>query len=168
MSLILHLCLYLYIVNRNPNETPVTSVDISHPLNHNHIATLPGERNVKLSLTDDNNNNNSNQKQKRQTNNNTINNMNRYGRNKKNNNFRRKKRNRDHNDNGHIADDSDERDETEIVDRMESAERATQHGNHNDRLDDTGTLHMPFWDTYDAINQLYLQVGELTYMRYYT
>lgn len=132
------------IVFRNPNETPaVSSVDISHPLIHNHIATLPGEGNNKLSLTNDNNNNNSNNnhKQKRQA-----------------NAARRNKRNREHGDSERSDEEPDEFDETE-EDRGDSTEETTERG-HKDRLDDTGTLHMPFWDTYDAINQLYLQVGE--------
>lgn len=92
-----------------------------------------------MSLTNDNNNSH---KQKRQTD------------------FRRSKRNREaeHNDSGHSEEETDEFDETE-EERGDSAEETTERG-HKDRLDDTGTLHMPFWDTYDAINQLYLQVGK--------
>lgn len=32
--------------------------------------------------------------------------------------------------------------------------------NNHDRLDDTSNQHIPFWDTYDSVNQLYLEVGE--------
>lgn len=93
-----------------------------------------------MSLTNDNN---SNYKQKRQTN------------------PRRSKRNHgiEHANSEHSDEETDEFDETE-EDRGDSVEETTEHG-HRDRLDDTGTMHMPFWDTYDAINQLYLQVGEL-------
>ncbi|KAJ6649750.1 Neuroligin-4, Y-linked [Pseudolycoriella hygida] len=31
--------------------------------------------------------------------------------------------------------------------------------NHPDRLDDIANLRIPFWDTYDSINQLYLEMG---------
>lgn len=92
-----------------------------------------------MSLTNDNN---SSHKQKRQTS------------------FRRNKRNREaeHTDSGHSEEETDEFDETE-EERGDSAEETTERG-HKDRLDDTGTIHVPFWDTYDAINQLYLQVGK--------
>lgn len=53
------------------------------------------------------------------------------------------------------SDEVDENDEDELV---ESAEE--QQPNHLDRLDDVANLRIPFWDTYDSINQLYLEMGK--------
>lgn len=42
----------------------------------------------------------------------------------------------------------------------ESDEQSNQALNHNrDRLDEISDTHYPFWDTYDALNQYYLEIG---------
>lgn len=66
---------------------------------------------------------------------------------------RRKKQSRSFNyfDND---DDSDEDDSSE-------SDEDTHHYTHNrDRLEDTNDQPYPFWDTYDTLNQYYLEVGE--------
>lgn len=66
---------------------------------------------------------------------------------------RRKKQSRSFNyyDN---EDDSDEDDSSE-------SDEDTHHYTHNrDRLEDTNDQPYPFWDTYDTLNQYYLEVGE--------
>lgn len=56
----------------------------------------------------------------------------------------------DHNDD----DDSDEDDSSE-------SDEETHHYTHNrDRLEDTNDQPYPFWDTYDTLNQYYLEIGE--------
>lgn len=154
--------------HRNPNETPSSSVDISHTFTHNHIAT-PIETNAKLT-TDKRNENvdnmisahTNNLKEKRQT---TI-----YR--------RRRKHNRSVDVSDEDADDEEEDEdiveqdgdnETEEFD--ENDDELTNNNSHNesneakeknsrDRLDDNTDFRIPFWDTYDSINQLYLQIGE--------
>lgn len=66
---------------------------------------------------------------------------------------RRKKQSRNFNyyDN---EDDSDEDDSSE-------SDEESQHYTHNrDRLEDTNDQPYPFWDTYDTLNQYYLEVGK--------
>lgn len=67
---------------------------------------------------------------------------------------RRKKQSRNFNyyDN---EDDSDEDDDSS------ESDEDTHHYTHNrDRLEDTNDQPYPFWDTYDTLNQYYLEVGE--------
>lgn len=46
-------------------------------------------------------------------------------------------------------------------DETESDEQTNQSDNLNrDRLDDISDTHYPFWDTYDALNQYYLEIGK--------
>lgn len=91
-------------------------------------------------MTDNNKNSiNSGLKQKRQTN------------------FQRNKRN--HHE--LVQDvDSSESDEVDENDDDELVESAEEQPNHLDRLDDIANLRIPFWDTYDSINQLYLEMGK--------
>lgn len=59
-------------------------------------------------------------------------------------------------------DDSDESEELDShYDDKESDEQTNHSNSHNsrDRLDDIGDTHYPYWDTYDALNQYYLEVG---------
>lgn len=131
------------LANRNPNETPDSSKDISH--NHNHIAS-PIEVNNKLTDTNDDHHN---QKQKRQT-----------------NFLRRNKRTNhevDRNDeSGQSDEDLDEFDDND--DTHDSDESKIK--DNRDRLDDTTDIHLPFWDTYDSINQLYLQIGTFSFFSF--
>lgn len=142
-----HLC-------SNPNETPSSSsVDISHnTFIHNHIGTPSGDHS-KLSAavvaTSDNN-----PKQKRQSNLSSSSNS------------RRPKRTPQHH-NGGISNvdeevdksESDELDEADENDEDETIDSAEEQLN-RDRLDEMTNLRIPFWDTYDSINQLYLEMGE--------
>lgn len=55
-------------------------------------------------------------------------------------------------------DDSDEDDSSE-------SDEDTHHYTHNrDRLEDTNDQPYPFWDTYDTLNQYYLEVGKFSTM----
>lgn len=152
--------------NRNPNETPSSSVDISHTFTHNHIAT-PIETNAKLTADKRNENvdnmisTHTNLKQKRQT---TI-----YR--------RRRKRNRSmdisdeadeedediEQDGDNEAEEFDENDDELINNNSHNESNEAKEKNSRDRLDDSTDFRIPFWDTYDSINQYYLQIGELNY-----
>lgn len=67
---------------------------------------------------------------------------------------KRKKRNRNFSYYDNDSEDSDESEEDEEI---------TGHNNnynHNrDRLDDINDQPFPFWDTYDTLNQYYLEIG---------
>lgn len=69
-------------------------------------------------------------------------------------NRKRKKRNRSMNyyDND---EDSDESEHTE-----ESNEYDAHYSHNRDRLEDKNDQPYPFWDTYDTLNQYYLEIGE--------
>ncbi|KAG4072555.1 hypothetical protein HA402_004644 [Bradysia odoriphaga] len=126
----------------NPNgiSSSTSSADTSRPFTHNHIATPIGDHSkLTVTMTDNNKNSiDSGLKQKRQTN------------------FRRNKRN--HHE--LVQDvDSSESDEVDENDDDELVESAEEQPNHLDRLDDIANLRIPFWDTYDSINQLYLEMG---------
>lgn len=54
---------------------------------------------------------------------------------------------------------SDELDEADENDEDETIDSAEEQLN-RDRLDEMTNLRIPFWDTYDSINQLYLEMGE--------
>lgn len=73
----------------------------------------------------------------------------------------RNKRNHD----SYETDDDDEHDdvneEDDDDDGVDTNERYDGKHNH-DRLDDTSNQHIPFWDTYDSVNQLYLEIGKFT------
>lgn len=130
--------LWLFL-SSNPNENPSSSsVDISHTFIHNHIATPNGDHS-KLSVitTGDNS-----QKQKRQSN------------------FKRAKRNHEVPPEEVDKSESDEVDETDEEDETIDSAEDTKH---RDRLDELTNLRIPFWDTYDSINQLYLEMGEFNY-----
>jgi hypothetical protein len=73
------------------------------------------------------------------------------------------------------AEDDEEEDEEEYEERRgdkhdEDEDEEEDYGDHDtvhrekiinrDRIMDGAKLHMPFWDTYDSINQLYLELGE--------
>jgi hypothetical protein len=54
--------------------------------------------------------------------------------------------------------------EDEDDDYMDQGERETavrERLTNRDRIMDSTKLHVPFWDTYDSINQLYLELGKL-------
>lgn len=126
--------------NSNPNETPPSSLHISHIFKHNHIAS-PIETSNTLTDTIDES---KSHKQKRQMNLVTI--------------HRRNKRN-------HDSYETDEDDEEEFDENDETNENydGVEKDNH-DRLDDTtNNQQIPFWDAYDSVNQLYLQVGKLLF-----
>lgn len=92
-------------------------------------------------MTDSNKNSfNSGLKQKRQTN------------------FQRNKRNHHELVQDVDSSESDEVDENDDDELVQSAEEQPNHLD-LDRLDDIANLRIPFWDTYDSINQLYLEMG---------
>lgn len=97
---------------------------------------------------------------------------------------RRRKRNRSSMDISDEEADEDEDDdvepdtgvgsETDEFDENDEELSSNNHNNNNnesneaterdnrDRLDDNTDFRLPFWDTYDSINQLYLQIGKYT------
>lgn len=103
----------------------------SHPFTNNHVATSNRESHSKLLATNVVNN----QKEKRQTN------------------FKRHKRN-------YVHEETDNSESEEIEENDTKLDESNEKRNNRDRLDDTTKLHVPFWDTYDSINQLYLEMGE--------
>lgn len=66
---------------------------------------------------------------------------------------------RDDGNDGDDNDDDDDDGDDDEENRNETNERYGEAHNH-DRLDDTSNQHIPFWDTYDSVNQLYLEVGK--------
>lgn len=74
---------------------------------------------------------------------------------------RRYKRNRNYYMNNHENEDSDEPDEIDYNDG--ESQEDDEHDIHNrDRLYDSTKIeqHCPFWDSYDALNQYYLEIGK--------
>lgn len=70
---------------------------------------------------------------------------------------RRKKRNRSFS----YYDNEEDSDESDSEHEDESNEYDEAHYSHNrDRLEDTNDQPYPFWDTYDTLNQYYLEIGE--------
>lgn len=69
---------------------------------------------------------------------------------------KRKKRNRSFNyyDNNEDSDESDENEHDE-----ESNEYNVHYNHNRDRLEETNDQTYPFWDTYDTLNQYYLEIG---------
>lgn len=119
---------------RNPNESPSSFMYISQT-KHNHIATpMEGINRLSKSTIE------TSVKQKRQMGRSIM--------------RKRKKRNRNFSYYDNDSEDSDESEEDEEI---------TGHNNnynHNrDRLDDTNDQPYPFWDTYDTLNQYYLEIG---------
>lgn len=157
----------LSLLCRNPNETPPSSIHISHLFKHNHVASPIEHATSKLIADNMMNENGKSHKQKRQMTSSAsaaasssspstsamvvaASTSNRW----------RTKRNHD----------SYETDESNEEDNDEENEDADENGNGNgrryeethnhDRFEDTLNQHNPFWDTYDSVNQLYLEVGK--------
>lgn len=129
--------LYYY---RNPNETPPSSLHISHT-KHNHIASPIEETNK---LTNAPESNAINHKQKRQMN---------FA-------LSRRRNKRNHISNEYDTEDDDENNERERDSNESNESDETTEKNNHDRLDDASNQHYPFWDSYDAVNQLYLEIGK--------
>lgn len=55
---------------------------------------------------------------------------------------------------------SDELDDADEIDEDGTTVDSTEEALNRDRLDEMTNLRIPFWDTYDSINQLYLEMGE--------
>lgn len=160
-------------VNRNPNESPPSSQHISHLFKHNHIAS-PIEQATSKLVGDVNTM--TSHKQKRQTAFSGPTSMATVPQ------MRRIKRNR-HNpdsyefdDDDGDSDDEDDGNENDIDnhkngsnnsdddddgdDSNKASEEQYDEKHNHDRLDDTANQHIPFWDPYDSVNQLYLEVGK--------
>lgn len=77
---------------------------------------------------------------------------------------RRKKRNRSFSyyDNDEDSDES----ESESEHEEESNEYDAHYSHNRDRLEDTNDQPYPFWDTYDTLNQYYLEIGKLTHLKF--
>ncbi|XP_063698385.1 uncharacterized protein LOC134829289 isoform X2 [Culicoides brevitarsis] len=58
-----------------------------------------------------------------------------------------------------IEEEADEELEPEDEDYEEEEDHDDEERSKTDRLDDISKLHIPFWDTYDSINQIYLEMG---------
>lgn len=146
---------------RNPNETPPSSIHISHLFKHNHIASPIELATSKLIVDDIMNENGKSHKQKRQmtmavskssTSAMAVASTAKRWRNKRNHDSYETEDEENDRDDVRNEDDDDENDN-------ESDERFDDKNNH-DRLDDTTNQHIPFWDTYDSVNQLYLEIGK--------
>lgn len=118
---------------RNPNESPSSLQHISQK--HIHIATpTEGLNRLKKSAVEAT-------KQKRQMGWAPL--------------RRRKKRNRSFS----YYDNDDDSEESESEHEDESNEANYSHN--RDRLEDTNDQPYPFWDTYDTLNQYYLEIGRI-------
>lgn len=53
------------------------------------------------------------------------------------------------------------------MDEKNTKKSENEENNKKDRLDDITSLHVPFWDTYDTVNQLYLELGERSHLLYF-
>lgn len=58
-------------------------------------------------------------------------------------------------------------DDTDDLDERNTKKSENEENNKKDRLDDITSLHVPFWDTYDTVNQLYLELGEQSHLLYF-
>lgn len=128
--------------NRNPNDIPSSSsspTDISHSLtNHNNepVNNHPSIANESLSS-----------KKKRNTN----------GRSSR----ASRRSNLNESSDSEEEEEADDEDESGNADAEASKEMhsSEQETDKKDRLDGINVAHVPFWDTYDAINQLYIELG---------
>lgn len=157
--------LYLRRSNRNPNETPPSSIHISHLFKHNHIASPIELATNKLIADHIMNENGRSHKQKRQmtmavsassTSAMAAASTSKRWRNKRNHDSYETDDDDEDRDEGNDDDDDDDDSEN----GTETNGRYGETTNNHDRLDDTSNQHIPFWDTYDSVNQLYLEVGK--------
>lgn len=58
------------------------------------------------------------------------------------------------------SDDSDEFDGGDEYDSLETGDKGAAAGPPVPTMSSTVAVRKPFWDTYDAVNQLYLEIGE--------
>lgn len=120
---------------RNPNESP--SFMYISQTKHNHIATpMEGINRLSKSTVE------ANVKQKRQMLWSAV--------------RRRNKRNH-----GFSYYDNEEDSEESERDESESNEYDAHYNHNRDRLENTDDQPYPFWDTYDTLNQYYLEVGKV-------
>lgn len=74
--------------------------------------------------------------------------------------------NSNHNNDNEIEDEDPADEELDAEDEDYDEEEDHDHDDEEhdrrqpDRLDDVSKLHIPFWDTYDSINQIYLEMGK--------
>lgn len=173
MCIFILLLLYFFLLLcRSPNESPPSSLHISHLFKHNHIAS-PIEQATSKLTSDTIVDSSKSHIQKRQTTfDDSASSMKRIRQIRNNHDSyeiddedensvedERRENGMDGNDDNNDDDDTDDGDDDSDAHKETDEKHYDEKDNH-DRLDDTTNQHIPFWDPYDSVNQLYLQVGK--------